>query len=138
MGKPRLVWRAGDEAPSRSTDLGKAPVVSRWEHEHRAARENVILMDMSFMGKFLVQGRDAGRCLERISGNRVDGPPETITYTQWMHERGTLEADLTVTKLTDEKFLVVVTDTMVRHAETWMKHNIPEDAHAFVTDVTSC
>ena len=87
---------------------------SRWEHEHRAARENVILMDMSFMGKFFVQGRDAGRCLERISGNRIDGPPETITYTQWMHERGTLEADLTVTKLTDEKFLVVVTDAMVR------------------------
>jgi 4-methylaminobutanoate oxidase (formaldehyde-forming) len=116
---------------------GRPSWFSRWEHEHRAARESVILMDMSFMGKFLVQGRDAGRCLERISGNRIDGPPETITYTQWMHERGTLEADLTVTKLTDEKFLVVVTDTMVRHAETWMKRNIPEDAHAFVTDVTS-
>jgi 4-methylaminobutanoate oxidase (formaldehyde-forming) len=109
----------------------------RWQREHRAAREGVILMDMSFMGKFLVQGRDAGRCLERISGNRVDGPLETITYTQWLHEKGTLEADLTVTKLNSEKFLVVVTDTMVRHAETWMKRHIPEDAHAFVTDVTS-
>jgi glycine cleavage system aminomethyltransferase T/glycine/D-amino acid oxidase-like deaminating enzyme len=116
---------------------GRPRWFTRWEHEHRAAREGVILMDMSFMGKFLVQGRDAGPCLERISGNRVDGPPETITYTQWMHERGTLEADLTITKLTDEKFLVVVTDTMVRHAETWMRRNIPEDAHAFVTDVTS-
>ena len=116
---------------------GRPRWFERWEREHRAAREGVILMDMSFMGKFLVQGRDAGRSLERISGNRVDGPPETITYTQWLHERGTLEADLTVTKLTDEKFLVVVTDTMVRHAETWMRRNIPEDAHAFVTDVTS-
>jgi glycine cleavage system aminomethyltransferase T/glycine/D-amino acid oxidase-like deaminating enzyme len=116
---------------------GRPSWFPRWAREHRAARESVILMDMSFMGKFLVQGRDAGRCLERISGNRVDGPLETITYTQWMHERGTLEADLTVTKLTGEKFLVVVTDTMVRHAETWMKRNIPEDAHAFVTDVTS-
>jgi glycine cleavage system aminomethyltransferase T/glycine/D-amino acid oxidase-like deaminating enzyme len=116
---------------------GRPRWFARWEHEHRAAREGVILMDMSFMGKFLVQGRDAGRCLERISGNRVNGPPETITYTQWVHERGTLEADLTITKLTDEKFLVVVTDTMVRHAETWMRRNIPEDAHAFVTDVTS-
>lgn len=116
---------------------GRPSWFGRWEREHRAAREGVILMDMSFMGKFMVQGRDAGRCLERISGNRVNGPLETITYTQWMHERGTLEADLTVTKLTDEKFLVVVTDTMVRHAETWMKRNIPEDAHAFVTDATS-
>ena len=53
------------------------------------------------------------------------------------NERGKLEADLTVTKLADDKYFVVVTDTMVRHAETWMNRNIPADAHAFVTDVTS-
>jgi len=93
-------------------------------------------MDMSFMGKFSVQGRDAGAVLERISANRVDGPAETITYTQWLNARGLLEADLTVTKLADERFLVVVTDTMHRHVETWMRRHIG-DAHAFVTDVTS-
>ena len=109
----------------------------RWQAEHQAAREHVIAMDMSFMGKFLVQGRDAGACLNRISANQVDGAAGVITYTQWLNEAGTLEADLTVTKLGDERFLVVVTDTMVRHAETWMRRHIPEDAHAFVTDVTS-
>ncbi len=108
-----------------------------WEAEHKATREGVILMDMSFMSKFLVQGRDAGKWLNQISGNNVDGACGMITYTQWMASNGKLEADLTVTKLTDEKFMVVVTDTMHRHAETWMKRNIPEDAHAFVTDVTS-
>jgi glycine cleavage system aminomethyltransferase T len=92
---------------------------------------------MSFMGKFLVQGRDAGRCLNRISGNNVDGATGVITYTQWLNERGLLEADLTVTKLSAEEYLVVVTDTMVRHAGAWMKRHLPEDAHAFVTDVTS-
>ena len=60
-----------------------------------------------------------------------------ITYTQWLNKDGRLEADLTVTKLADDRFFVVVTDTMVRHAETWMQRNIPDDAHAFVTDVTS-
>ena len=94
-------------------------------------------MDMSFMGKFLVQGRDAGRCLNRISANQVDGAAGVITYTQWLNETGRLEADLTVTKLEEERYLVVVTDTMVRHAETWMRRNIPDDAHACVTDVTS-
>ena len=72
-----------------------------------------------------------------FSGNDVDGAAGVITYTQWLNDGGTLEADLTVTKLGDERFLVVVTDTMVRHAETWMRRNIPDDAHAFVTDVTS-
>ena len=57
-----------------------------WEAEHRAAREDVILMDMSFMSKFLVQGRDAGRVLNHISANNVDGPSGRITYTQWLNE----------------------------------------------------
>jgi 4-methylaminobutanoate oxidase (formaldehyde-forming) len=116
---------------------GRPAWFARWREEHRAAREAVTIMDMSFMGKFLVQGEDAGRCLNRISGNQVDGPAETITYTQWLNERGTLEADLTVTKLAPDRFLVVVTDTMVRHAQTWMKRHIPADAHATVTEVTS-
>jgi 4-methylaminobutanoate oxidase (formaldehyde-forming) len=110
---------------------------NHWASEHRAAREGVVVMDMSFMGKFLVQGRDAGRCLNWISANDVDGAAGTITYTQWLNREGRLEADLTVTKLDDERFLVVVTDTMVRHAESWMKRNFPEDAQAFVTDVSS-
>jgi glycine cleavage system aminomethyltransferase T/glycine/D-amino acid oxidase-like deaminating enzyme len=109
----------------------------RWREEHRAAREGVILMDMSFMGKFLVQGRDAGRCLNRISGNQVDGAAGVITYTQWLNETGKLEADLTVTKLDEERYLVVVTDTMVRHAETWMRRHFGDEARAGVTDVTS-
>jgi 4-methylaminobutanoate oxidase (formaldehyde-forming) len=109
----------------------------RWQEEHRAARERVIVMDMSFMGKFLVEGSDAGRILNRISGNQVDGAAGFITYTQWLNEGGTLEADLTVTRLAEERYLIVVTDTMVRHAETWLKRHIPQDAHAAVTDVTS-
>jgi 4-methylaminobutanoate oxidase (formaldehyde-forming) len=108
-----------------------------WKAEHDACRNGVILMDMSFMCKFMVQGRDAGRALNHISANNVDGEKGMITYTQWLNHLGKLEADLTVTKLDDEKFFVVVTDTQLRHAETWMRRNIPEDAHAFVTDVTS-
>ncbi len=108
-----------------------------WKAEHEAARNGVILMDMSFMCKFLVQGRDAGKCLNEISANNVDHQTGMITYTQWLNPGGKLEADLTVTKLADDKFFVVVTDTQLRHAETWMKRNIPENAHAFVTDVTS-
>jgi heterotetrameric sarcosine oxidase gamma subunit len=128
---------AGKVADPGPNTWGRPAFWPNWQAEHRAARENVIVMDMSFMGKFLVQGRDAGRCLNRISVNNVDGTAGEITYTQWLNAGGRLEADLTVTKLADDRFFVVVTDTMVRHAEAWMRRNIPEDAHAFVTDVTS-
>ncbi len=128
---------AGVTADPGPLSWGQESWFPQWQAEHKAARENVIIMDMSFMGKFLVQGRDAGRWLNQISVNHVDGEAGVITYTQWLNVKGLIEADLTVTKLADEKFLVVVTDTMVHHAETWMKRNIPDDAHAFVTDVTS-
>ena len=89
------------------------------------------------MSKFMVQGRDAGKVLNYISANEVDAEPNQVTYTPWLNENGKLEADLTVTKLAGDKFLVVVTDTMHRHAETWLKRHIPQDAHCFATDMTS-
>jgi 4-methylaminobutanoate oxidase (formaldehyde-forming) len=132
-------WYAppGHEAKVERLSWGRQNWFPWWAEEHRAAREGVILMDMSFMSKFSVQGRDAGRALNFISANNVDGAPGTITYTQWLNRKGLLEADLTVTKLDHERFLVVVTDTMHRHAEAWMRRSLPGDAQAFVTDVTS-
>lgn len=139
---------SGWESPDWFAPPGHRPIVDKlcwgrhnwfpfWEAEHRAAREGVIVMDMSFMSKFLVQGQDAGKVLDNISANKVNGPSGLITYTQWLNHEGKLEADLTVTKLAEDRFLVVVTDTMHRHAETWLKRNIPDGAHAFVTDMTS-
>jgi 4-methylaminobutanoate oxidase (formaldehyde-forming) len=130
-------WYAPEGASPTVDELswGRQNWFPYWEAEHRAARGGVILMDMSFMSKFLVQGRDAGRALDRISANRVDGAAGVITYTQWLNEGGTLEADLTVTKLDDDRFWVVASDTAHRHAETWMRRHF-RDAHAFVTDVT--
>jgi 4-methylaminobutanoate oxidase (formaldehyde-forming) len=139
---------SGWESPDWFAPPGVAPVVERlswerqnwfpyWRAEHEAARSGVVLIDMSFMSKFLVQGRDAGQVLNHISANDVDGPPGRITYTQWLNEGGTLEADLTVTRLDEDRWFVVATDTAHRHVETWMRRHIPDDAHAFVTDVTS-
>jgi len=96
----------------------------------------VIAMDMSFMSKFLVEGRDAGRVLNWISANQVDGPADTITYTQWLDEGGKLQADLTVAKLDDERYWVVASDTVHRHVQTWMKRHMT-DAHAFVADMSA-
>lgn len=85
----------------------------------------------------MVQGRDAGKVLNYISANNVDGKTDQITYTQWLNEDGKIEADLTVTKLSKEKYLVVVTDTMHRHAETWLNRHISANDQTFVTDMTS-
>jgi heterotetrameric sarcosine oxidase gamma subunit len=141
-------WEGADwYAPEGAVPEGAAPEAGPlswgrpdwfgyWEAEHHATRTGVVLMDMAFMAKFGVQGRDAGQVLEQVSANHVDGEPGRITYTQWLNPGGTLEADLTVTKLDEDRFWVVASDTAHRHAETWLRRHIG-DAHASVTDVTS-
>lgn len=131
-------WYSPDgQAPTEDELTWTRPTwFKHWQAEHEAVRNGVILMDMSFMSKFRVEGRDAGRLLNRISANNVDGAPGVITYTQWLNEGGTLEADLTVTKFDDERYWVVASDTAHRHVETHLKRHFG-DAHAFVSDVTS-
>lgn len=91
---------------------------------------------MSFMSKFLVQGPEAGEFLNSLSTADVDGPSDTITYTQWLDERGMMQADLTVTKLSPTSFMVVATDTQHRHVLTHMLSRLRTDARCEVTDVT--
>ena len=107
------------------------------EAEHSACREQVVIMDMSFMGKFLIQGRDAESALNRICCNDVAVPPGRIVYTQWVNEAGGLEADLTVTRLASDQFLVVCSDTAHGHVSMWMNRHFSSDDHVFVTDMTS-
>ncbi len=131
-------WYAGPGATPDPGELtwGRPAFWSQWEAEHRACREGVVLMDMSFMSKFRVQGRHAGQVLDLVSANAVNGKSGQITYTQWLNEGGLLEADLTVTKIATDEFFVVATDTAHRHVEAHLRRHIG-DAHAFVTDVSS-
>jgi len=126
---------AGAEPTVSQLSWGRQNWFPYWEAEHHAARSGVILMDMSFMSKYVVRGRDAGAALDRLSAGAVDGAAGMITYTQWLNEGGTLEADLTVTKLDDDHFWVVASDTAHRHALSMMERAF-SGVHAFATDVT--
>ncbi len=132
-------WFAPDGVEPRVERLswGRQNWFPYWRAEHEAARSGVILMDMSFMSKFVVEGDDAGSLLELISANRVDDTAGVITYTQWLNHTGTIEADLTVTKLDEGRFWVVATDTAHRHVETWMRRHITEGMQVSVGDVTA-
>jgi 4-methylaminobutanoate oxidase (formaldehyde-forming) len=92
-------------------------------------------MDMSFMSKLRVTGTDAGRLLDHVSAGAVDGEPERITYTQWLDDSGRLQADLTVTKLGDDDFWVVASDTAHGHVLAWLARHIG-DPDVNVEDVT--
>jgi 4-methylaminobutanoate oxidase (formaldehyde-forming) len=105
--------------------------------EHRAARQGVTLMDYSVMGKILVQGRQALQYLNRICANNIDVPVGRIVYTQWLNRLGRIEADLTVTRLAEDQFLILTGDETVAAATRWLRHHIPPEAHVSITNITS-
>ena len=106
-------------------------------NEHRAVRENVGLFDQTSFAKFLLQGRDALRILNRICGNNIDVPIGKVVYTQLLNERGGIEADVTVTRIEQDSFFIVDSGTSQTKTCYWIKRQIGPDAFAVLTDMTS-
>ena len=105
--------------------------------EHRAVREAVGMLDMSIMAKLLVQGRDAETVLNRVCAADVSVPIGRVVYTQWLNQAGGIIADLTVTRLAETRFLLVVTDLVHRRMAPWIERHTRPDEFVTVTDVTA-
>ena len=105
--------------------------------ECKAVREAVGLFDQSSFAKFRLEGRDACTVLNRICANDVDVPVGKLVYTQWLNDKGGIEADLTVTRLSETAYLIVTgAETEIRDFN-WLKRHIPDDAHAIATNISS-
>jgi len=105
--------------------------------EHRAAREACAMFDQSSFSKYLIQGRDACAVLQRICSANIDVEPGRLVYTHWLNERGGIEADLTVTRITEQQFWVVSGAAVTHRDLNWLQRHIPDDAFCTVTDITS-
>ncbi|MFM5886086.1 MAG: FAD-dependent oxidoreductase [Novosphingobium sp.] len=105
--------------------------------ECKAVREAVALFDQSSFAKFRFEGRDACAVLNRVCANDVDVAPGKLVYTQWLNDKGGIEADLTVTRLSRDAFLIVGGAETETKDFNWLKRHTPDDAHAVLTKVTS-
>ncbi|MDR6756860.1 4-methylaminobutanoate oxidase (formaldehyde-forming) [Mycoplana sp. BE70] len=123
--------------PSIGYSYGRQSWFDTCGEECRNTAENVTLFDHSCFIKYLIEGRDAQRALNRICANDIDVPPGRVVYTQWLNEVGGIEADVTVTRLSESAFLVVTIAVSQRRDMAWLKRQMPGDAHVFVQDVTS-
>ncbi|MBW2657318.1 MAG: GcvT family protein, partial [Deltaproteobacteria bacterium] len=104
--------------------------------EHLAVRDGVGLYDLTSMGKFLVQGRDAEAVLQYLCANDIRVPVGRIAYTSMLNERGGFETDVTVTRFSEDAYFIVTSGaTSVRDFD-YIKRRIPADSHAVITDVT--
>ncbi|MGA0539183.1 GcvT family protein [Neotabrizicola sp. VNH66] len=104
--------------------------------EHLAVRQDVGLFDMSSFGKIRVEGRDACAFLNRVCAAEMDVAPGRITYTQMLNARGGIESDLTVTRLSERAFLLVVPGATLQRDLAWLRRHLGDD-FAVITDVTA-
>ncbi len=104
--------------------------------EHEAVRNNVGMYDMTSFGKIRVEGRGAEAFLNHICGNDVSVPTGKIVYTQFLNSRGGIEADVTVTRLSETAYIVVTPAATVQRELSWMNRHLG-DHNAVIVDVTS-
>jgi glycine cleavage system aminomethyltransferase T/glycine/D-amino acid oxidase-like deaminating enzyme len=131
-------WFAGPgPAPAATLDYRRQGSHSIVGREHAAVREAVGMLDMSLMAKLVVQGPAAAAVLSRLSANDVTRGPGRLVYTQWLNQAGGIIADVTVTCLEPEKFLVVASDIIHRRIEPLIRRATRPGEIVTVTDITS-
>ena len=104
--------------------------------EHKAVRSNLGLYDMSSFGKIRVEGPDACAFMNYIGGGQYDVPSGKIVYTQFLNDRAGIEADVTVTRLSETCYLVVTPAATRLADQTWMMRH-KGAFNVVITDVTA-
>ncbi|NPD15885.1 GcvT family protein [Xinfangfangia sp. D13-10-4-6] len=104
--------------------------------EHMAVRQGVGLFDMTSFGKIRVEGRDAVSFLNRVCAGQMDVAAGRIVYTQMLNARGGIESDLTVTRLSERAFMLVVPGATLQRDLAWLRRHLG-DEFVVITDVTA-
>jgi len=127
---------AGDEAlrPRGWAGMHWSPAIGA---EALATRQAAGLFDESSFAKLEVVGPGATAFLGRMCANDVDRPVGTVTYTQMLDRRGGIQADLTVTRLGDDDYLMVTGTAFGNHDAAWLRRHVPEDGKVEVRDATA-
>ncbi len=104
--------------------------------EHMAMRTGVGMLDMSSFGKIRVEGRDALAFLQQMCANQMDVPAGRMVYTQMLNARGGIESDLTVTRLGETSFFLVVPGATLQRDLAWLRKHVDE-RNVTILDVTA-
>jgi heterotetrameric sarcosine oxidase gamma subunit len=136
-GWERAAWfePGATESPTWGYDFDRPSWHDAVGEESRACRESVALFDLSTYAKFIVQGPDAVAGMRRLCASEVDVEQGRVVYTLLCNPHGGVEMDPTVTRLGEDRFLVVAPTLYQRRTEWLLRRGLPDGVA--VTDVTS-
>ncbi len=131
-------WFAPAGTPAQDTPgYARGPEFAAIGAEHQAVREAVALIDMSSFSKFELRGPGALALLQKLAGNDMDRPLGSITYTQLLDARGGIEADVTVTRLAEDRFYFVTGSALGVRDRSVLERHFPADGSVQLLDHTS-
>ena len=105
--------------------------------EALATRQAAALYDESSFAKIEIEGDRAAAFLQRLCANDVDKSVGSITYTSMLNQHGGIECDFTVTRLAEDRFLIVTGTAFGNHDLGWIRRHQPDDGSVRVHDATS-
>jgi glycine cleavage system aminomethyltransferase T/glycine/D-amino acid oxidase-like deaminating enzyme len=125
-GWERVNHYAGDDSAAGSEELRPHGWAGRhWspcvEPEHRAVREAAGLFDESSFAKISISGPDAAAFCAHVFAGRVERAPGAVVYTQALNDRGGIEMDVTLARLTEDEFLLVTGTAFGTHDLGWLR-----------------
>jgi len=132
FGWERPNWFGSPGMEDQPSFEGKPNWFEHVAAEHRATRERVALFDLSSFTKFEVTGKGALAALQRVAANDLDKPDGSVVYTQLCNQKGGIEADLTIVRLSAEHFYIVTGSGFGVRDGGWLLQNGIE-----LKDVTS-
>ncbi len=90
------------------------------EREYHAIRSAAALIDISPLFKYLIQGRDASRLLDRVVTRNVSKcVVNQVMYTPWCDEAGKVMDDGTLSRLSEDTFRLTAAEPNLR----WLSDN---------------
>lgn len=105
--------------------------------EHVATRERVAMFDLTPFATFEITGPGSLAALQRLTTNQMDRPVGTIAYTAMLTPNGGVKCDLTVTRLAEQRFMVVTGGAMGLHDLGWIQMHLPDDGSVTVSDTSA-
>lgn len=92
--------------------------------EHAAVRTACGIFDVSHMGQFIVSGSDTLKLLQRVNSNDIARlEPGHCLYSHLLNERGGVVDDVIVTRLSEERHLIVVNAGTIEKDFAWISRH---------------
>ena len=132
-----MFYGSADNAWPTTPSIGHYDWFDQLQTECKAAQDDVVLLDQSMYAKILIKGKDAATALNYICPAQMNVPVGQSVYTQMLNTRGGIEADVTITRIANEEFIIITGHPSQVRDYVWITSHLDPDWQVDALDVTA-